>query len=230
MSAFLTARPRFAPMHVAPPVAIIPAQRVPVMYTMQLGCVGLDRKDVFSKSDPFLILSAKRTIGGYAASYTTHGGTSAGDWAIVHRTETIMNNHKPIFKPFQVRNSGSQLCLSVTQCKLLFVVLLLRQIDLNLLCNNNMDQPFLVECYDWDANTKVVFFWSLLCFVRSHSFVLQHDFIGSCQTSVRELQIMKEMPLKNPNRKSLITDIAGRLNLLRFEPVRREHKDVLLFI
>ncbi len=29
---------------------------------------------------------------------------------------------------------------------------------------------------------------------------------------------MKEMPLKNPNRKSLITDIAGRLNLLRFEP------------
>lgn len=172
-----------------PPVAIIPAQRVPVIYTMQLGCVGLDRKDVFSKSDPFLILSAKRTLGAYG-HYTTHGGTSAGDWAIVsrsfflkqhsnsfknkvHRTETIMNNHKPIFKPFQI--------------------------DLNLLCNNNMDQPFLVECYDWDANTK-------------------HDFIGSCQTSVRELQIMKEMPLKNPNRKSLITDIAGRLNLLRFEP------------
>ena len=54
--------------------------------------------------------------------------------------------------------------------------------------------------YDWDAATK-------------------HDFIGSCQTSIRELQIMKEMPLKNPHRKSLITDIAGRLNLLRFEPV-----------
>jgi hypothetical protein len=26
------------------------------------------------------------------------------------------------------------------------------------------------------------------------------------------------MPLKNPHRKSLITDIAGRVNLLRFEP------------
>ncbi len=86
----------------------------------------------------------------------------------------MQNNHKPVFKPFQV--------------------------DLNLLCNNNMDQPFLVECYDWDANTK-------------------HDFIGSVQTSIRELQIMKELPLKNPNRKSLITDIAGRLNLLRLEPL-----------
>ncbi len=30
---------------------------------------------------------------------------------------------------------------------------------------------------------------------------------------------MKEMPLKNPHRKSLITDIAGRVNLLRFEPL-----------
>ncbi len=97
--------------------------------------MGLDRKDVFSKSDPFLILSAKRSIGGYASSYTTHGSTVSGDWAVVHRTETIMarpflfvanslivalqNNHKPVFKPFQI--------------------------DLNLLCNNNMDQPFLIE-------------------------------------------------------------------------------------
>ena len=67
------------------------------------------------------------------------------------------------------------------------------------MCNNNMDQPFLIECFDWDATTK-------------------HDFIGSCQTSIRELQIMKEMPLTNPRRKSLITNIAGRVNLLRFEP------------
>ncbi len=52
--------------------------------------MGLDRKDVFSKSDPFLILSAKRSIGGYASSYTTHGSTVSGDWAVVHRTETIM--------------------------------------------------------------------------------------------------------------------------------------------
>ncbi len=40
-----------------------------------------------------------------------------------------MNNHKPIFKPFQI--------------------------DLNLLCNNNMDQPFLVECYDWDGEREI---------------------------------------------------------------------------
>ncbi len=44
----------------------------------------------------------------------------------VGQTETIMNNHKPVYRPFSV--------------------------DLAQLCNGNMDQPFLVECYDWDAN------------------------------------------------------------------------------
>lgn len=37
-----------------------------------------------------------------------------------------MNNHKPVYRPFSI--------------------------DLVQLCNGNMDQPFLVECYDWDPN------------------------------------------------------------------------------
>ena len=97
------------------------------MYKMQLGCVGLDRKDVFSKSDPFLILSAKRDPTSHSYIYKTQSGRSntmvTGDWVVCHKTETIMNNHRPVFKPFQI--------------------------DLRALCNGSMDQPFLVECFDW---------------------------------------------------------------------------------
>ncbi len=89
------------------------------------------------------------------------------------QTETIMNNHKPVFRPFSV--------------------------DLALLCNGNMDQPFLVECYDWDANGN-------------------HDFIGSVTTTIREFQVMKEMQLRNPKRMSLVTKTAGVLNVMRCEP------------
>jgi len=147
------------------------------MYNMQLGCVGLDRKDVFSKSDPFLILSAKRNPAAISSQYKTqHSGGNTmvtGDWIVCHKTETIMNNHKPVFKPFQI--------------------------DLRTLCNGNMDQPFLVECFDWDANSR-------------------HDFIGSVQTTIRECQIMKEMHLRNPKRKA-VSKIAGQLNILRLEPM-----------
>ena len=83
-----------------------------------------------------------------------------------------MNNHKPVFQPFQI--------------------------DLNALCNGNMDQQFLIEVYDWDANTR-------------------HDFIGSVQTTIRECQIMKEMHLRNPKRKA-VSKVAGTLNILRLEP------------
>lgn len=171
--------PQSAPALVAAAPAPAPVVvRNPVMYTMQLGCVGLDRKDVFSKSDPFILLSAKRSPGGIASSYHTqngsHGNTMMNaDWVVVHKTETIMNNQKPVFQPFQI--------------------------DLNVLCNGNMDQPFLIEVYDWDANTK-------------------HDFIGSVQTTIRECQILREMHLRNPHRYSLITKVAGTLNVLRLEP------------
>jgi hypothetical protein len=90
------------------------------------------------------------------------------------------------------------------------------QIDLNALCNGNMDQPFLIEVYDWDANSR-------------------HDFIGSAQTTIRECQIMKDLHLKNPKRRAVskVIDllffqrkiinfsffkIAGSLHILRLEP------------
>lgn len=149
----------------------------PIMYNMQLGATGLDRKDVFSKSDPFIIISAKRNPNSISTQYKTQSGRHntmvTGDWVVVHKTETIMNNHRPVWKPFQI--------------------------DLRMLCNGSMDQPFLIECFDWDANTR-------------------HDFIGSVQTTVRECQIMKEMHLRNPKRKA-VSKIAGSLQILRLEPV-----------
>ena len=46
----------------------------------------------------------------------------------------------------------------------------------------------------------------------------RHDFIGSCQTTIREMTIMKEMPLKNPKRKA-ISKIAGQLNVIKLEQI-----------
>ena len=114
--------PRPAAVAVQAPMVV----RTPTMYTMQIGCTGLDRKDVFSKSDPFVILSAKRNPANISSSYSTQHSRSntmvTGDWVVCHKTETIMNNHKPVFQPFQI--------------------------DLNALCNGNMDQQFLIEVYD----------------------------------------------------------------------------------
>lgn len=152
-----------------PPVVV----RAPIIYTMHLGCHNLDRKDVFSKSDPFIIISSARNPAYHANSYMTQGGHATGEWQLVHKTETIMNNHKPVYRPFAI--------------------------DLMQLCNGNMDQPFLVEVYDWDANGN-------------------HDFIGSVTTTIRECQVMKEMQLRNPKRLSLITKTAGVLEVLRCEP------------
>lgn len=152
--------------------------RQPILYTMHLGCYNLDRKDVFSKSDPFLVLSAARNPAYRSNQYQTQqgAGVSAGmnsDWILIHKTETIMNNQKPVFRPFVV--------------------------DLAQLCNGNMDQQFLVECWDWDPDGR-------------------HDFIGSVQTTVREMQVMKEMQLRNPKRFSAITKTAGVLQVLQCSP------------
>lgn len=84
-----------------------------------------------------------------------------------------MNNQKPIYRPFSV--------------------------DLVQLCNGNMDQQFLVEVWDWDANGR-------------------HDFIGSVMTTIREFQVMKELQLRNPKRLSLVSNVAGFLNVIRCEP------------
>jgi hypothetical protein len=85
---------------VPPPVVV----RTPTMYTMQISCSNLDRKDVFSKSDPFCILSAKRNPNNVSYSHKTQSSRAntmvTGDWVVVHKTETIMNNHKPVIYLF----------------------------------------------------------------------------------------------------------------------------------
>jgi hypothetical protein len=169
------AYPVAQPMVVPQPVAVVAA---PVIYTMHLACHNLDRKDVFSKSDPFLVLSAAKNPAYKSNQYKTEqmrGGHSAmnSDWVMIHKTETIMNNQKPVFRPFAI--------------------------DLMQLCRGNMDQQFLVECWDWDGDGR-------------------HDFIGSVQTTIREMQVMKEINLRNPHRFSAITKTAGVLQVLQCAP------------
>jgi hypothetical protein len=56
------------------------------------------------------------------------------------------------------------------------------QVDGYSLCMNNPDQPFTVEVLDWDRNGA-------------------HDLIGRATTTLRELQVVKELQLINPQKK-----------------------------
>jgi hypothetical protein len=76
-----------APVVAAAPMGVAMA-RAPVYYMFGLSCRNLDRKDLFSKSDPFMVISAFRS--------------GPHDLVMLHRTETLMNNKNPTFQPFQL--------------------------------------------------------------------------------------------------------------------------------
>lgn len=107
-------------------------------YTLQLRGRRLDRKDVFSKSDPFFIISAA-TSGYMGKSGSKKAQKEAkkmqknkkfkdvrGKWSAVYKSEVIKNDHNPNWRPFQV--------------------------NLYTLCKNNIDTPFIIEVWDWDPN------------------------------------------------------------------------------
>eukprot|EP01099_Mayorella_cantabrigiensis_P002663 TRINITY_DN2165_c0_g1_i3.p1 TRINITY_DN2165_c0_g1~~TRINITY_DN2165_c0_g1_i3.p1 ORF type:complete len:223 (+),score=55.97 TRINITY_DN2165_c0_g1_i3:64-669(+) len=113
------------------PAGAIPGAR-PIIYEFELCARNLSSRDVFSKSDPFLILYADRSI---AVKKTKNpnkqkkGGKKYkpdGNWVAVYKSENYMNNKNPIFRPFTL--------------------------DLNLLTAGNLEKQFLIEVLDWDAN------------------------------------------------------------------------------
>eukprot|EP01119_Soliformovum_irregulare_P005802 TRINITY_DN17554_c0_g1_i1.p1 TRINITY_DN17554_c0_g1~~TRINITY_DN17554_c0_g1_i1.p1 ORF type:complete len:281 (+),score=53.69 TRINITY_DN17554_c0_g1_i1:72-914(+) len=122
------------------PTATYPTGTVPmgyayqpqkITYEMTLSARALDRKDVFSKSDPFVCLfSIART--GYLAPKQNKkksgrlAGKIHGAGIPVYKSETITDNQNPAWKTFTV--------------------------DATTLCGGNIDAPFLVEVYDWDRN------------------------------------------------------------------------------
>jgi hypothetical protein len=73
----------------------------------------LDNKDVIGKSDPFLEFSRQ---------------TADGHWEVVFRTEVVMNNLSPSWKPIQVKA--------------------------NLLSGGDLNNPIKVDCRDFDKNGK----------------------------------------------------------------------------
>lgn len=114
---------------------------MPVMnYAMQFRGVHLDRKDIFSKSDPFLVLWASKHPGGYHSQAniarrerreTKHNkkfGGLSGNWVMVYRSETIKNDQSPQWAPFNV--------------------------NLISLCGGNFDTVFKVEVWDSDIHTN----------------------------------------------------------------------------
>jgi len=119
------------------PVAVA----LPVMnYSMQLRGAHLDRKDIFSKSDPFMVLWASKHPGGYHSAHniaqrekhsTKHNkkfGGMSGNWVMVYRSETLHNNQNPLWAPFNV--------------------------NLIALCGGNFDQVFKIEVWDSDVHSN----------------------------------------------------------------------------
>jgi hypothetical protein len=152
-------------------------------YVFQFKGHRLDRKDVFSQSDPFLLISAPRE-GSSKLKKNAHKFAKQaksrkrfdkvrGKWSTVYRSETIRNDQNPTWRPFNV--------------------------SLQTLCRNNLDIPFLIECWDADRNGN-------------------HDFIGRVMTTLRELQVMREIQLVNKHRFGFGA-VAGMLEVLQCHPV-----------
>ena len=183
---------QFPPQQYPPQHMQQPPKMMGAMYEFHFAGQKLDRKDITSKSDPFLILSRPRDLHTIPTSYKTQSGSQIntfGDWVVVHKTEWILNNQNPTWKPFKL--------------------------NLGELCFNNLDCPFLIECYDYDDNGK-------------------HDFIGSVKTTIRgflyffyfyfffifyflEMQVMKEMQLRNPKRLGF-GQVSGVLKVVKCSP------------
>lgn len=120
-------------------------------YTFHLKGSRLDRKDVFSKSDPFLVLLASKHPGGYLSHHqmkrerkeTKHNkkfGHGSGNWVMIHRTETIHNCQHPSWQPFVV--------------------------NLYTLCGGNIDAHFKIEVWDADHHTNHDFIGSATATIR----------------------------------------------------------------
>jgi len=115
-------------------------------YQVNFALAGrnLDKKDVFGKSDPYIIIKQKVGAG----------------LVPVHQTETIMNTLNPEWN----------------------------MISLNLqkLCESDMDRPIIFDCYDWDKHGE-------------------HDQIGIVETTMNQLlqlatQGPVELPFINPKK------------------------------
>lgn len=123
---------------------------------MQFKGVKLDNKDLLGKSDPFFLLKASTLPGMSVGPTSTQGhGTfnsnpfkqkknkdnkkvqkkdkklkksaQGGGWVVVYKSETIMNNLNPTWRPFTI--------------------------DVNTLCHGNLEQPFIVEVWDEDQSS-----------------------------------------------------------------------------
>lgn len=87
--------------------------------TLNAHFAGVQLKNVdgfFSKSDPFFIVS------------TQTNDPAGRTWQPVYRSEPIMNNLNPVWKPFSV--------------------------PMDKLCGGNKDNPILIEVFDWEKSGK----------------------------------------------------------------------------
>jgi hypothetical protein len=134
---------------------------------------------LLKKKDPFLIFSTSR-LGTYgfkkaqekAAKKGIKDVSKIGEWIHVYKTEIIKDDNNPTFRPFNI--------------------------SLNTLCNGSIDQPFLIECYDWNHSGN-------------------HTLIGTAQATVRDLQVLKEVKLIN-KKKIGFSKSAGLLQVLKCGP------------
>ncbi|WMV35229.1 hypothetical protein MTR67_028614 [Solanum verrucosum] len=154
---------------------------------LKLRCSELVSKDLFSKSDPFLVISKH---------------TESGMVVPICKTEVIKDDHSPKWKPITVNiqqvgsknlgreKTGNPVIQILQQARVPLSmgpyaipcesdvdrVLSLRRISMYLLFNlkgshGAMDSPLTIECYDFNSNGK-------------------HDLIGKVQKSLADLEVL----------------------------------------
>eukprot|EP01113_Clastostelium_recurvatum_P011480 TRINITY_DN1584_c0_g1_i1.p3 TRINITY_DN1584_c0_g1~~TRINITY_DN1584_c0_g1_i1.p3 ORF type:complete len:307 (-),score=65.42 TRINITY_DN1584_c0_g1_i1:51-971(-) len=184
------------PTYGAAPVVAAPMMAAPVMavgvapvvvggpsFAFHFRGLRLDRKDILSKSDPFLCILACRNPHQYVGRHTIKAnrketkhskkfGQPSANWYVMHRTETIMNNQNPVWQPFTL--------------------------PLASLCQGNIDAPIKIEVWDFDHHSN-------------------HDFIGSAVTTLRDLQVCREVRLVNKRRIGIF-NTSGVVEVMKCAP------------
>ncbi|KAK4350126.1 hypothetical protein RND71_029439 [Anisodus tanguticus] len=127
---------------------------------LRLRCSELESKDLFSKSDPFLVVSKI---------------TESGIVVPICKTEVIKNDHSPIWKAvfLNIQQIGSKENPLIIECSdfggLYFKNSLVFKDVIDNIFFPEMENPLIIECYDFNSNGK-------------------HSLLGKIQKSLLDLE------------------------------------------
>ncbi|GKT32155.1 Copine like protein, partial [Aduncisulcus paluster] len=127
-------------VHKKPPIFIVSgeiAKASNAFADMEFKALRVDKKDVFGKSDPYLLFyKSKETRTTVPDAIEASSPSCSTSWYLSHKTEVIRKTLDPCWKPFTV--------------------------NLQSLCNGDLGRPIKIECWDWDRVSSDDFIGSVI--------------------------------------------------------------------